>query len=324
MNKNSNGRARLCLMASLWVGALAGASAAQQVIEVQPRVVFDWVTVGDPGNANDFTGRGRVNLVYRISSLEVTNGQYAVFLNAKARLADPFGLWNPAMGSDPRGGLDRTGSGTLLDPFVYVPKVDMARKPVNYVSWFDCVRFVNWLENGQADGDTEDGSYTLLGGSIIPTNGESVQRNNGSQIWLPREDQWYKAAYYNGATQGYSLYATQSNQIPQVASATPTGAVANPGPNVANHSLGAAWGGVQGHLTTVGSAGATSYYGCHDMNGNVYEWSETIFVWNSSPYRVSRSGSFQQDETSLPSTSFVITKPWVEQVAVGFRVARKR
>ena len=42
------------------------------------------VLVGDAGNANDTTGFGAVNEEYRIGTYEVTNSQYAEFLNAKA------------------------------------------------------------------------------------------------------------------------------------------------------------------------------------------------------------------------------------------------
>ena len=34
-----------------------------------------------------------------------------------------------------------------------------ANKPVTYVSFFDAMRFTNWLHNGQGTGDTESGVY---------------------------------------------------------------------------------------------------------------------------------------------------------------------
>ena len=40
-------------------------------------VTFDWVTVGNPGNAADTFGDGAVAYVYRISETEVSNAQYA-------------------------------------------------------------------------------------------------------------------------------------------------------------------------------------------------------------------------------------------------------
>ena len=68
-------------------------------------VTIDWVTVGDPGNVADTTvmtcchaatgtsGYGSVSDTYRISKYEVTNAQYAEFLNAVANtypFADGF------------------------------------------------------------------------------------------------------------------------------------------------------------------------------------------------------------------------------------------
>ena len=50
---------------------------------------FDWINVNDPGNANDTHGAdyGGVDYAYRISKHEVTNAQYAEFLNS----VDPSG-----------------------------------------------------------------------------------------------------------------------------------------------------------------------------------------------------------------------------------------
>ncbi len=65
-------------------------------------VTIDWVTVGNPGNAADTASNcyaadcGSVAEVYRISKFEMTNAQYAEFLNEKAA-SDPLGLYNPEM-----------------------------------------------------------------------------------------------------------------------------------------------------------------------------------------------------------------------------------
>lgn len=71
----------------------------------------------------------------------------------------------------------------------------------------------------------------------------------------------------------------------------------------------------------MGSAGNRTPYGACDMNGNVFEWSHTVFVWQGSPYRVSRGGSWLLDESIMPKTSFGIVKPWVESDTIGFRLA---
>ena len=69
-------------------------------------VTFAWATVGnpanaeDPLNAGDIPGIGSVNNRYRIAKHEVTNDQYAEFLNAVAG-TDTNGLYNANMGWPP-------------------------------------------------------------------------------------------------------------------------------------------------------------------------------------------------------------------------------
>jgi hypothetical protein len=36
--------------------------------------------------------------------------------------------------------------------------------PMNFVTFYDTLRFANWLDNGQGSGSTETGAYTLFGG----------------------------------------------------------------------------------------------------------------------------------------------------------------
>ncbi len=136
---------------------------------------------------------------YLIGTYEVTNAQYAEFLNAKAA-SDPLGLYNTSMG-DPstnstfvgHGGITRSGSSGSYSYSAIAGRGDM---PVNYVSFYDSLRFANWLNNGQGSGDTETGAYTLLGGTAAPSNGMTVTRNAGATIFLTSENEWYKAAYY--------------------------------------------------------------------------------------------------------------------------------
>ena len=139
-------------------------------------VSITWTFVGDPGNAADTASNcfaascGSVSYEYYISTYEVTNAQYAEFLNAKAA-ADPLGLYNTSMGSDAHGGITRSGSS---GSYTYAVKPGFADKPVNFVSFYDTLRFTNWLNNGQGSADTETGAYTLLGGTATPSNGLTV------------------------------------------------------------------------------------------------------------------------------------------------------
>jgi len=293
-------------------------------------VVIDTVVVGNPGNAPDQDfGDGQFGAVadrYRIGKHEVTNAQYAEFLNAVAA-TDTHALYNGNMGSDGRGGITRSGTS---GSFSYSVKSNFGNKPVNFVGFWDAARFTNWLHNGQPTGaqnssTTEDGAYTL-GGVTNPTN-SSVSRNAGAQWFIPTEDQWYKAAYHQPAADGgdsddYWLYATGSNTDPTVATANATGDISNPGANVANYDLGADWNGENGNVTTVGSAGllSDSFYGTADQAGNVWEWNEAII---SSSARGVRGGSWLSGFTTDLAASFRLSSglPTFESDSVGFRVA---
>jgi sulfatase modifying factor 1 len=237
-------------------------------------VTIETVHVGDPGNAPDqrlFSVFGGVNYSYSIGTTEVTNSQYAEFLNAKAT-SDPYDLYASS-------GIVRSGQD---GSYTYSAKPTMADKPVTHVTWHSAVRFANWLHNGQGVGDTETGAYTLLGDRRTPTNDASITRNSGAIWFLPTRDEWYKAAYYdptlNDGLGGYWTFPTHSNVAPTLATANSVGDIDNPGANVANYYFGADWNGRDGNVTTVGSAGPLSktYYGTSDQGGNVLEWAETL------------------------------------------------
>ncbi len=178
------------MVRGLWVAAFV---AAANVVSAAAAINIDLVTVGDPGNVADTAadsgnpaGQGAVAYTYQIGKFDVTNNQYAAFLTAKAAGSDPYNLWDSIMQTTADGGIDRTGSG----PYTYTVKPGQGNQPVVGVTWFDALRFVNWLDNGQGNGDTETGSYTLLGGTPTPSNFRTISRNPGTQWVLPSEDEW--------------------------------------------------------------------------------------------------------------------------------------
>ncbi|WP_172991922.1 formylglycine-generating enzyme family protein [Lacipirellula parvula] len=306
------------------------------------------VPVGNPGNAGQLSGAsvigspadgastpyagfgpdgvvGGVNYNYRIGTYEVTNAQYVEFLNAKAT-TDSLGLYNAAMGSNARGGIVQSG---VSGSFAYTLKDNMGNKPVNFVGFFDSLRFINWLGNGQGAGNTETGSYTLLGGTAAPSNATTVARNAGAKWVLPTESEAYKAAYYDPRTaaQGgpagddhYWLYATKSDIEPTSATANAVGDISNPGANVANWGNGADWNALDGNVTTVGSAGplSASYYGTYDQAGSVYEWNESLITGTN---RGIRSGSFQEVSHRMRAYLRGAQPTTTEIQNLGFRVA---
>jgi len=82
---------------------------------------------------------------FLLSATEVTNQEYAAFLNAVAK-SDPNGLFNSNMQSGSRSGISRSGSSPS---YSYSVKSNFGTKPVNYVSWLDAARYCNWLHNGK-------------------------------------------------------------------------------------------------------------------------------------------------------------------------------
>ena len=287
-------------------------------------VTMNWANVDYLGNAPDTNGFGSVNTRYRIAKEEVTNAQYAEFLNE----ADPFGvnpngIYNSFMAIDVRGGLFFDSSNAPGSK--YVVKTNMANKPVVYVNWRDAARFVNWLNNGQGSADTESGAYDM---TIA-----APERLIGARVFLPSENEWYKAAFHDPVNDGadvlgtvdYWLFPTMSDDIPTVGSASAIGAINNPGTNVANYDFGADWNGKDGNLTTVGSATSTSFYGTFDMAGNVWEWNESItlaFPGDPAPTRGLAGGSWINRHGPLRSLGALGTNdPTAEVPNIGFRVA---
>lgn len=255
---------------------------------VSGEVAIEWVTVGDPGNPAGYGQAGSVDYVYRISRYEITNSQYAEFLNAVAATGDHHGLFMAFATPDQRQGIERIGPS---GDYSYVVKPGWENKPVNYVSWFSALRFINWLHNGQLSGaqdvmTTENGAYDLS------LDIHDIERQPGAEVYLPNLDEWYKAGCYEpGASEdGYWDYATRSDDVPKVAHADSNGNIdgyfldGNSGPwvpggeNIANYKRGADWNGVDGNFTTVGSAGplSESYYGAADLCGNAAEYIEYV------------------------------------------------
>ena len=203
----------------------------------------------------------------------------------------------------------------------------MGNKPVNFVSFFDAMRFVNWLHHGQPSGaqdasTTEDGVYAI-------SSGLSETRSVGAHFFIPTANEWYKAAYHDPRTEAeggppgddlYWLYPTASDSAPTVAEANTIGDISNPGVNVANYDNGAVWNGQDGNVTTVGSAGplSESFYGTSDQGGNVWEWNETLVSAFSRGLRGGSWGDFEFDLRSSIQNDLV---PANEFGLVGFRVA---
>ncbi len=289
----------ICRIIAVVLCLFAGISISRAVISI------DTVLVGDPNNPDDpTTGFGSVDHPYEIGKYEVTIGQYTEFLNAIAHVSDPYSLYNTEMGADPNiAGIARS---PVSGGYSYSVIASSANRPVTYVSWFDAARFVNWVQNGATSvADTETGAYLLNGA----TSG-IIYKNPDATWWIPSEDEWYKAAYYDQATQDYWEYPTSSNDEP----GTTVGALANQ----ANFNALLPDPGIN-YLTDAGAfSGSASPFGTFDQGGNVYEWNDAVDgdwrgqrggAWNSAGFELSSSLSGSGGDPALESSD------------VGFRIA---
>ncbi len=283
---------------------------------------FEWAVIGDAGNEFDTNsdperyGYGSVNYEYRISKFEVTNAQYIEFLNAVGAAPDGSdGLYVPSSLHPTYLGIVYDGTFKLqthTEDNQNTGYYFYENKPVTHVTFCDALRFVNWLNSG----NTENGAYMFVNGNLVPDYYNGALRNPSATYWLPSEDEWYKAAYYDPATEEYYEYPTGSNTAP--VSEAPPGAT-NGGENSANYKDGVHAVTTDPPLTDVGAYyNADSPYGTSDQGGSLWEWNEAILTGQ---YRVLRGGSFNGSASHMSATWRDGDYFLSEGPSVGFRIA---
>ena len=203
------------------------------------------VKIGQPGNTADQTGFGAVSYVYHMGKFEVSNQEYAAFLNVAAR-DDRWSLYDERMAGE-YGGILRKGS---AGRYVYEVKQSMAGKPVGFVTWESCIRYANWLSNGRRSLETERGAYEIkANGEVVCPDHEKLAKGQKVYWLLATENEWYKAAYYDPVAERYWPYATTGDALPKC--------------NLNSNQP-----------TDVGSFQAPSPFGTYDQNGNAWEYNE--------------------------------------------------
>jgi formylglycine-generating enzyme len=250
---------------------------------------MDFVTIGNAGNLDDDTDYGGVGYTYRMGVNEVSE-----------RMIDAYNTLSggPTITKDTRG----------------------ADRPATRVSWNEAARFVNWLNTSkgfsaayQFDTAGANDDLALWESGDAGYDAANPFRNANAHYYLPSEDEWYKAAYYDpnkSGGAGYWDYATGSDTAPTVVPGGTTGGTA-----VYNGEAGPA---------DITNAGGLSPYGTMGQNGNVFEWGESASDGvNSSAgqLRLLRSGSWDFSSGFLVSSYRFSNSPSLEVDAVGFRVA---
>ena len=223
-----------------------------------------FVKVGNTQNNKDYNyprvgSFGSVNHEYEIGQYKVSNAEYSNFLNQAAQKSDPNGLFNPKM---------RIRKELKDGKFIYHPYPATANAAVTYVSWFDALKYCNWLGE----------SY------LISDQGRKVQRKSNAKYYLPTEDEWYKACYYDPKNKKYKLYPLRdahrienSNKLP-----------------------------------------SKSSYGMMETSDHIWEWTESKV---GEAFRGIRSDSWFQGNNRQAAGRYY-SNPDLEIGHLGFRVAR--
>ena len=237
---------------------------------------IDFVPIS--GSTNPTSGYGIVNKDYRMGTYEITNAQFA-----------KFAANNP-----------------------YWPGSDV---PSNMVSWFEAAQFVNYLNT--STGNTaaykfSGSTFTVWEVTDTGYDASNPFRNSNAKYFMPTENEWVKAAYWNGTA--LQTYATKAGE------SLYQGNGSNGGWNYYDNG----WATNPYGPWNVGS-GSEELNGTFDMMGNVFEWMESPYYsgdYTSDSRRGLRGGSFSVIGVYfLASSGRGSGLPYVEYGDVGFRVA---
>lgn len=255
--------------------------------------------IGNPGNVEDLTGYGSVGYEYRLSTYEVSRGMIDAY--------------------------NSSGDGPPISMFDYEAAGwaggNRAGHPATGVSWNEAARFVNWLNTDSGFSEAykfvTSGSndnielWTAADTGYDPAN---PFRNRNAFYFLPSEDEWYKAAYYDPEVNLYWDYATRSNSAPR------------PVENGTGEGTAVYRQGLDTGPADVNDAGGLSAYGTMAQTGNAWEWTESgVFAPNDSAdeNRVVRGGFWNfnsLDPSGMSSGARNPFGPSDEVLNIGFRV----
>jgi len=223
------------------------ASVAGLVLAVAPVAqAMEFVSIGDPKNPDDETPRGPYGGVpyeYRIGKYEVMIAEWE-----KSGLGDgDEAEWKKAVGPG---------------------------APAVNVTLHEAAQFANWMTKKYGGGNPyyevdESGKMSIPteDGNPISHYDWAVTKGKGTTYFIPTEDEWFKAAYYDpdkGDRGGYWEF--------------PTGSDALPSPTTGGTAKGKAVFYFQEQPYRVDNAGCLSPYGTMAQGGNVWEWSENRSV----------------------------------------------
>ena len=193
-------------------------------------------------------------------------------------------------------------------------------QPAGNLNWFEAAAFVNFLNTNSGKTAAYNLSWsgtawsmTLQSSSNAWTaGGTNLYRNKNAYYFLPSENEWYKAAYYNRTN--YFLYPTASSSVPTaVTNGTSAGTAVFAGNGVS-----------PAQPAVVTNSGGLSTYGTMGQGGNLREWTESAtdgLYNNANAIRAMRGGYYPALAGTLASTNRDTFDPFLVNVSFGFRVA---
>jgi formylglycine-generating enzyme required for sulfatase activity len=243
------------VVAALTVMAFASVARADSFGTGGNQFTIDFVPISASTNptdaqtiAGDLDGFGIVNNNYRMGMYEITNDQWNKFV-----------------------AIDGTPNGYPSTAYDSSASYTSTNVPIDSVSWYEAAQMVNWLNTStdhlpayKFTGTPGELDYALATWSEAEAaGGTNLYRHKDAFYFLPSEDEWVKAAYWNGTT--LQDYATKGDGLPFQGDVT----------------SGTGWNYYDAGYATdpsgpwdVGS-GSEELNGTFDMMGNNWEWMES-------------------------------------------------
>ena len=262
----------------------------------------------DEGGANEFT-IDFVNISGDASSANGTNiSQFSSGEDGYKTFTDPS--------NDYRIGTYEITNDQFAKFAANTPNFTGADVPANMISWYEGAQFVNYLNTStghQAAYNFTGSTFSVWESGDAGYDSSNPYRNSNAFYFLPTEDEWVKAAYWNGTS--LQIYATKAGESLTQGDGT----------------SGTGWNYYDGEYATdpsgtwdVGS-GSEELNGTFDMMGNVREWMESprgSGDYLSGSDRGVRGGSYVNIDYNLSSSyRHYGSVPYSEGITLGFRVA---
>lgn len=254
---------------------------------------YTWATIGHAGNRptnNTETPTrpdlniGAVGYEFRMANTEVTVSQWLQFVQA----FEPFYQY--------------PGAGTVATTDFTSTSINVAFGNIGLHSWASpnqsadmsfeyAARYCNWLHNGKVNEAWafESGAYDVSTFTRNPdgTYNHQLTRSEGARYWIPSQDEWTKAAYYDPnrygeGEEGYWRFNNASDEE----------SIANLLPEEGGERNAGNWDEYPWPLDVGSFSHVRSYYGLFDLAGGVREWTETAEVAGNLGRRITMGSSY--------------------------------